>query len=569
MPKIPRPLFSLQCICLCMMPLLLFLFFKHAEAAQLNLAWQPCSSGGIAGYKIYYGTSSGTYNASLDAGDATSCAIDRLEEGKTVFITATAYDANGKESIFSEEISKYIPLSDSDADGLPDIDETDKYRSDPHKADTDGDGITDADELAYFGDDWNVDLDGDGIINLLDPDSDGDGFADGAEIDRGTNPSDPNDKPGTPDNALETMVEAYFDADRQGFVFAGDLFRGTRQPVYARGEWTASGGHDGGALKLVLGGVDNKVVKGMSGGWQHTFTLARETDVWLSFRYNLTQTAEYERDEISQVLLSVDGRTIGLDGQDFIAQIAGAGAYKNHPLPPSTTGWQFVEINIGVLPAGSHSFVIGAYNNKKTTNDEISTLIVDDVVASGFSRSTGIEAYFDGDPQGFAFAEDLFRGTGQSAYASGEWTPSGGHDGGALKVVLGGRDNAVIERMSGGWQRTFTLSRETDVWLSFRYNLTQAAEYERDEISQVLLSFDNRLIGLNGQDYIAQIAGAGAYEGHPMPPSTTGWQIFETHLGILPAGEHDFIIGAYNNKKTSTEETTTLAIDDVIVGELR
>ena len=61
------------------------------------------------------------------------------------------------------------------------------------KTDSDGDGINDEDEVAYWGDDWNADIDGDGLINVLDPDSDGDGYKDGYEIDRGTDPADPGD----------------------------------------------------------------------------------------------------------------------------------------------------------------------------------------------------------------------------------------------------------------------------------------------------------------------------------------------------------------------------------------
>jgi len=78
---------------------------------------------------------------------------------------------------------------DTDGDGLKDSDEVFIYGTDPNKADSDEDGINDADELAYYGEHWDTDADGDGIINLLDPDSDNDGIFDGAEIlTYGTNP---------------------------------------------------------------------------------------------------------------------------------------------------------------------------------------------------------------------------------------------------------------------------------------------------------------------------------------------------------------------------------------------
>ncbi|MDO9067638.1 MAG: thrombospondin type 3 repeat-containing protein, partial [Deltaproteobacteria bacterium] len=50
--------------------------------------------------------------------------------------------------------------------------------------------INDKAEMTYWGANWNADPDGDGIINLLDPDSDNDGFMDGTEISMGTNPAD-------------------------------------------------------------------------------------------------------------------------------------------------------------------------------------------------------------------------------------------------------------------------------------------------------------------------------------------------------------------------------------------
>ena len=63
------------------------------------------------------------------------------------------------------------------------------------EADSDGDGINDIDERAYWGSDWDEDFDSDGLINLYDPDSDNDGYLDGLEIDRGTDPSDPDSHP--------------------------------------------------------------------------------------------------------------------------------------------------------------------------------------------------------------------------------------------------------------------------------------------------------------------------------------------------------------------------------------
>jgi hypothetical protein len=103
---------------------------------------------------------------------------------------------------------------DTDGDGMSDDDETDIYGTDPNNADTDGDGINDGDELAYWGDDWNVDYDGDGLINLSDPDADGDSVPDGEEINQGFDPADPDSKP-----QLPSPVNIWLEAE-EGYLSA-------------------------------------------------------------------------------------------------------------------------------------------------------------------------------------------------------------------------------------------------------------------------------------------------------------------------------------------------------------
>lgn len=92
-------------------------------------------------------------------------------------------------------VADTITLSDSDLDGINDLDEVFVYGTDPDLYDTDDDGIGDGDELAYWGENFDADGDGDGLINLLDPDSDNDDFLDGEEISQGFDPSDPENKP--------------------------------------------------------------------------------------------------------------------------------------------------------------------------------------------------------------------------------------------------------------------------------------------------------------------------------------------------------------------------------------
>lgn len=168
------------------------------------------------------------------------------------------------------------------------------------------------------------------------------------------------------------ILTADFDIGEDGFAYADDTFRGTSKPAYASGDWSATGGDVGGRLRVKLGGLDNATINGMSGGWRTSFSLNQPQRVIVSVRYNLTQSSEYESDEYSDALLSVDGVLYG-QGGDSLARITGDGNGGS----ARTTGWQSVQVDLGVLSAGSHTLAIGGYNNKKTYNDESTDLLID------------------------------------------------------------------------------------------------------------------------------------------------------------------------------------------------
>ncbi len=93
----------------------------------------------------------------------------------------------------------YLPLDlDSDGDGFTDRDELQIYGTDPTLTDSDGDGLGDGDEAAEWGDSWDGDADNDGLVNILDIDSDNDGYNDGLEFTHGFDPADPLDFPDGP-----------------------------------------------------------------------------------------------------------------------------------------------------------------------------------------------------------------------------------------------------------------------------------------------------------------------------------------------------------------------------------
>ena len=88
---------------------------KSAYPAQTTLVWDPVLHPDIAGYMIYYGTSSGDYDVSLDVGNWTSVTIAGLDGSKTYYFAATAYSIYGEESDFSNEVSWPSTNTDYDA----------------------------------------------------------------------------------------------------------------------------------------------------------------------------------------------------------------------------------------------------------------------------------------------------------------------------------------------------------------------------------------------------------------------------------------------------------------------
>ncbi len=63
----------------------------------------------LSGYKVYYGTSSGSYSGiystSVDVGNVTSSLIAGLTPGTTYYFAVKAYDTSGNKSVYSEEVS--------------------------------------------------------------------------------------------------------------------------------------------------------------------------------------------------------------------------------------------------------------------------------------------------------------------------------------------------------------------------------------------------------------------------------------------------------------------------------
>ena len=73
----------------------LFLGAATAASAQTSVvtaAWDPNTDGQTSGYMIYYGSSSGSYQWSYDAGNQTSAQLT-LSRGATYYFTVRGYNS--------------------------------------------------------------------------------------------------------------------------------------------------------------------------------------------------------------------------------------------------------------------------------------------------------------------------------------------------------------------------------------------------------------------------------------------------------------------------------------------
>lgn len=99
--------------------LLLFMFLPMMLFAQgIVVSWNANTESDLAGYKVYYGTtSSGSYSYVVDVGNVLTYTIKDVPELTTYYVAVTAYDTAANESVKSTEAS--IVTSDLTAPGVP------------------------------------------------------------------------------------------------------------------------------------------------------------------------------------------------------------------------------------------------------------------------------------------------------------------------------------------------------------------------------------------------------------------------------------------------------------------
>ena len=77
--------------------------------SSVTLGWDTSTGTNVSVYKIYYGTTSGSYTQAVSVGLVAQATITGLKSGTTYYFTATAYDYTGLESDYSNETSFSMP----------------------------------------------------------------------------------------------------------------------------------------------------------------------------------------------------------------------------------------------------------------------------------------------------------------------------------------------------------------------------------------------------------------------------------------------------------------------------
>jgi len=197
-------------------------------------------------------------------------------------------------------------------------------------------------------------------------------------------PTATNTPTATPSSQIVTLIDADFVNGRNGFSYSDNTFYNTNQGYYAQGyRYTEGNPNTGvldtyGALVVELGGRNNNNIghvtntqQGMTGGWDETFSMPSAGTINVTFRYRFMMNNNYESNECGEVLVSVDGVRYGTGGNQYVTRSCGG----------VDTNWQTFSFQTESLSSGNNTIIIGGYNNRKTSSNEVTYIIIDDVFA--------------------------------------------------------------------------------------------------------------------------------------------------------------------------------------------
>lgn len=100
---LPQSLLLLALIGFFLFFLNIFMPIDKAAAVQITLAWDQNQEPDLAGYKLYIGNAPRYYQTSINLGRITQYTLN-LADGTIYYFTLTAYNQQGYESAFSNEV---------------------------------------------------------------------------------------------------------------------------------------------------------------------------------------------------------------------------------------------------------------------------------------------------------------------------------------------------------------------------------------------------------------------------------------------------------------------------------
>ena len=91
-----------------------------ANIPDSTLAWDPSTDPSVTGYRLYYGTASGSYTQQVDVGNSSTAPLPNLTPGTTYYFVVTAYDASNVESVPSNEVTFTVAVVTNPVSGTDD-----------------------------------------------------------------------------------------------------------------------------------------------------------------------------------------------------------------------------------------------------------------------------------------------------------------------------------------------------------------------------------------------------------------------------------------------------------------
>jgi len=92
---------------------------KSVLAGSLLVSWDPVQDSRLAGYKIKYGTTPGSYAQAVDVGSQTSHLLQNLTEGTRYYFVIVGYDSSRVEGAASSEVSGLVLAASTISSGSP------------------------------------------------------------------------------------------------------------------------------------------------------------------------------------------------------------------------------------------------------------------------------------------------------------------------------------------------------------------------------------------------------------------------------------------------------------------